>query len=77
MTKTDFLNDLALIMNVEPIELTAETQLQSLENWDSVAYLSTIVLIDDRLGMSISPDALQSASTVGDLLLLVNERLAA
>lgn len=77
VTKNDFINELAVILDVSSNDLVESKPLQELENWDSVAYLSTIVLLDDRLGLAVSPDALQSALTVGDLVVLAQSRLAA
>jgi acyl carrier protein len=48
--------------------LTPTTELSSLETWDSVSYLSTMVLLDERLGVAISPDDLTAAKTVQDIL---------
>jgi acyl carrier protein len=49
-------------------ELTPSTQLSNLDNWDSVAYLSTMVLIDEKFGVTISPDDLTSTQTIQDIL---------
>lgn len=63
-----FLEEFAEMLGVSPTDLTPSTQLSSLENWDSVAYLSTMVLLDEKLGVAISPDDLTEARTVQDIL---------
>jgi acyl carrier protein len=63
-----FLEEFADMLGVSPAELTPSTQLSSLENWDSVAYLSTMVLLDEKVGVAISPDDLTTARTVQDIL---------
>ena len=68
LDKKQFLEEFADMLGVSAAELTPSTQLSSLENWDSVAYLSTMVLLDEKVGVAISPDDLTSARTVQDIL---------
>ena len=68
MNRQQFLEQFAEILGVGAADLTSDTKLSSLENWDSVSYLSTMVLLDDKLGVAISPDELTNAKTVQDIL---------
>jgi acyl carrier protein len=68
LDKKQFLYEFADMLGVGAADLTPSTQLSSLENWDSVAYLSTMVLLDEKVGVAISPDDLTSARTVQDIL---------
>jgi acyl carrier protein len=68
LNKQQFLEEFAEILGVSPAEIKPETQLSSLENWDSVSYLSTMVLLDEKLGVAISPDQLTAARTVQDIM---------
>jgi acyl carrier protein len=77
MTREDFIREFADILGVDDGSLAPETVLASLDAWDSVAYLSTVVLIDDQLGMALRPDQLESAVTVNDLLAMIASRLSA
>ena len=77
MTKNEFLAELAGILDVDPGALTPETELQTLEAWDSVSALATMVMIDEKLGTAIRPEKLTRASTVGDILAAVNSTLNA
>jgi acyl carrier protein len=54
----------------EPVNLTPETQLQELPEWDSLAALGVIVMFDMEYGKSISGEQLQKISTIGDLFVL-------
>jgi len=54
----------------EPVNLTPETQLQDLPEWDSLAALGVIVMFDMEYGKSITGDQLQKISTIGDLFVL-------
>ncbi len=68
LDKNQFLAEFADMLGMSASELTPATPLSSLENWDSVAYLSTMVLLDEKVGVSISPDDLTAARTVQDIL---------
>ena len=68
LDKKQFLEQFAEMLGVDATDLAPSTQLSSIENWDSVAYLSTMVLLDEKLGVAISPDDLTEARTVQDIL---------
>ena len=68
LDKNQFLIEFADMLGLSAADLTPSTQLSSLENWDSVAYLSTMVLLDEKVGVAISPDDLTAARTVQDIL---------
>ena len=75
MTSEEFLNELAEVLLVEPGTLTPSTELASLETWDSVAYLSVMVMIDDKLGVAMPGEVLNEAKTVGDIVGFVSPQL--
>jgi acyl carrier protein len=68
LNKQQFLQEFAEILGVSPSEISSESELSSLENWDSVAYLSTMILLDEKLGIAISPDQLTTAKTIQDIM---------
>ncbi|MDR2165355.1 MAG: acyl carrier protein [Zoogloeaceae bacterium] len=57
----------------DPVEATAETELQSLPQWDSLAKLAVIVLFDTEYGKTITGEDLKNAVTVGDIFRLLGE----
>jgi acyl carrier protein len=75
MTIDEFLNELAEVLMVEPGTLTPETELASLETWDSVSYLSTIVMVDDKLGVALPSEVLNEAKTIGDIMNYIGPKL--
>lgn len=77
MTRSEFIAELADAIGADPSELNEATVLESLEAWDSVAYLSTLVLIDDRLRLNLRPEQLRDAVTLGDIVKVVESRLEA
>lgn len=54
----------------ESVELTPETQLRDLPEWDSLAALGVIVMFDMEYGKSITGEQLQQISSIGDLFML-------
>lgn len=66
-----FIQDfLAAVDFVDPVEVTAETQLLDLPEWDSLGALATIVLFDTEYGKVIVGADLQKCRTVGDIYAL-------
>lgn len=71
----DFLVELAELLELERAELTSNYQLEENENWDSLALISVIVMIDEHFQLTISNEELRRCAVVGDLLNLINDRL--
>ncbi|WP_293776328.1 acyl carrier protein [uncultured Oxalicibacterium sp.] len=55
----------------EPVAITADTKLENLPEWDSLAALGVIVMFDLEYGKTITGDHLQNASTIRDLYQLL------
>ena len=53
--------------------LKPETELSSIEEYDSMAKLSLIVLFDDELGKKLTGEEIRSFKTVGDILASMGE----
>jgi acyl carrier protein len=70
MTDEDFLRFFADAVGAAEGSVHLDTELQTLEGWDSVAYLSTMTYLDENLGVAVSPDQLVEAKTVADILKL-------
>ena len=58
LSATDFQN---------PVEVTMETVLVDLPEWDSLAALGVIVMFDMEYGKTITGEDLQKIGTIGDL----------
>ena len=54
-----------------PVEVTAETELLSLPEWDSLAALGVIVMFDVDYGKVIVGDDLKNCSALADLYRLL------
>ena len=70
----DFLIKLAEILEVDKVELN--NVLLDFDEWDSLTSLSIIATIDADFNVNISAEELLSASTVGDLLNLIQVKAA-
>lgn len=69
MTKEDFLKELVELMMLDTV-LSMETELSSIEEYDSMTQLSLLSLFEDELGIQIETDDLIDLETVGDLVKL-------
>jgi acyl carrier protein len=70
MTRDEFLLQMDEILGLQPGTLRGDEKLEDLENWDSTALVSLIVLADASNSVSIAPDQVVDCSTVADLLRL-------
>jgi len=66
---SEFYEGLAEILEVDEAEVTPELELG--ENWDSLAVVSTIALIDDVYDVQVRPEKLAECKTVGEVEALV------
>jgi acyl carrier protein len=55
----------------QSVEVTAETELRALPEWDSLAALGVIVMFDIEYGKVITADHLQQCGTLQDLYALL------
>jgi len=62
---SEFYEGLAEILEVDQSEVTPELELG--ENWDSLAIVSTIALIDDVYDVQVRPEKLADCKTVGEV----------
>ena len=51
--------------------LTADTVLEDVDEYDSMAKLSLIVLMDDEFGVKLTGDVIKGFETVSDILKLM------
>ena len=53
--------------------LTADTVLADVDEYDSMAKLSLIVMMDDEFGVKLTGDVIRGFETVGDILKLMEK----
>ena len=54
-------------------DLTAETVFRELEEWDSLAFLSLIAMIDEEYDVVIEGNDFQKLKTIGDIVGKIEE----
>lgn len=70
MDKNEFLNALAEILMVDINDLKEEAELNSFDDFDSIAFLEIAMLFEKKLNIEISPIEIRTLQTVKDLLKL-------
>lgn len=71
MSSEKFLEDFVSAVDFQnPVEVTMDTVLRDLPEWDSLAALAVIVMFDLEYGKAITGEDLDRISTLGDLYAL-------
>ena len=73
MEAKEFIAEIENLLEVDPGSLTLETQIQTHEKWDSLAFVSFLAIADSTYGVKVAPEDLRKAATVADLMKLVNK----
>ncbi len=68
MTDEKKLELLADVFDCDAEDLTPETVLEDLDNWDSMTKLSLIVLMDDEFGKQLKNDEIKAFKAIGDIM---------
>ena len=68
MTDQEKLKCIAESVEMDEAELTPETVLEDLDNWDSVAVLSIIAVINEKFNRFPSAQEILAYETVADLM---------
>ena len=71
MNKTEFINQIADILEIEPINLSGAEILEEIGNWDSLSIISFVAMVDTELKIIVDPEKLKNAKTINDLIELV------
>ncbi|MGC9451323.1 MAG: acyl carrier protein [Oceanipulchritudo sp.] len=69
----DFLKQLADAINQPDLAIQPDHKLKELPNWDSLAILTTLSMMDQEYGITMSGAELQSCDSVADLYARVKE----
>ncbi len=77
MDRKEFLLALDEMLELDAGTLTGAEELESLDNWDSLAVISFIALVDEKLGLVVEGEKLAKAKTIDDLLALAGVAVAA
>jgi len=64
------------VLDVDDKEISLDDKFRDYEEWDSLANLSLIAMLDDEYGVVIPNDEFKAIETVGQLLEEVTKRTA-
>ena len=67
MNVQDFIGKFAEAIDVEATELTVDTEFRNLEDWDSVAYISVIAMMDEEYDIQIEMPVFKTLKTLGEV----------
>lgn len=56
-------------------KLTLETKFRELDEWTSLAFLSTIAMIDDEYDVVISANEFKSLETIADIVAAIENKM--
>ena len=73
MSEKEKLAMLEETLDLEEGTLAADTVLADLDEYDSMAKLSLIVLMDDEFGVKVTGDMIKGFKTVDDILVVMNK----
>ena len=71
MDRQTFLQHLDELLDLPSGTLKGQERIESLENWNSMAVVGYIALVDEHFNYSISPRQFANCNTVNDLLGLI------
>lgn len=67
MTQAEFCEEMQEVLQTDA-ELTPETVLGDLEEWDSLAMMATMAFFDKSFGIKVGLKDFREAKTIGDLM---------
>ena len=72
MNLDDKIDLLADLFELEVTDFTPETLLDDLEEWDSLAAISYVVMMDEEFEVVANPDDIKKFKTIQDILDTMN-----
>lgn len=74
MRKSEFIEKLKEALEIDTSkEIIEETDLRDIEEYDSLAVVTIIAMVDETFGKNLSGSAFEKITTVGSLIKLIGE----
>lgn len=73
MTEREKLALLEDMLELDEGDLSVDKALDDIDEYDSMAKLSLIVLMEDEFGVKLTGDVIKGFETVGDIVALMNK----
>lgn len=70
-----FLDQMKDVLDIDDRELSLDDKFKTFDEWDSLAYLSTIAMIDDEYGVVISAAEFRTLTTLGDVVKAIEAKV--
>lgn len=74
MDEKTFVTDMEELLEVDAGSLQPTVELASLEQWDSLAFVSFLAMADSKYGAKVVPAELRACKTIGDLMKLAEKK---
>jgi acyl carrier protein len=75
MNKKEFIGQIEEIIEADSGELTGYEKLADLEDWDSLAVMGFIAMVDSNMNFTLDAAKINACVTVNDLIVLVADHL--
>lgn len=69
-----FIDNLKEALEIEDREISMSDNFREYPEWDSLAYLSVIAMLDEEYGVQIESTEFKKLQTVGDLFSRISEK---
>lgn len=73
--KKDILSLIEKIFEIDEGLLREESVLKDIDAWDSLGVLNLVALVDEKVGVVLSPNDLEKCQTLADIFALFSSRL--
>lgn len=67
MNREEFIAEIADLLSMDESDITSDKVLATLEDWDSLAVIGFIALLDKKLGKKIGAGTIFECKTIADL----------
>ena len=75
MNKSEFLKAIDEVIEADPGTLQGPEELANVSEWNSLAVLGFIAMVDERFSVTVSAKRLAACKTVNDLVGLLGDRV--
>ena len=75
MQKKEFLNLIEDALEADENTLTGDELLENLDLWDSLAIVTFIAMVDGEFDVTLSPEKIEVAKTIQDLIALLGDKI--
>lgn len=75
MTHQEFYNEIEILLDQQPGTLKGTEKLTDMKNWDSLAVVSLIAMVDSKLESSVTTKQINECKTLADVAALFPDKV--